>query len=430
MLDRNVFGDGGPLKGCRVLELGSTAAGPFCARLLADFGAEVVKVEAPGGDAVRELGETVDGKSLYAASIFRNKKIVALDLRHPEGQQILRKMIPNFDIVVENFRPGTLEKWKLGYADLVKLRPDIILTRISGFGQTGPYKTRPGYGVIGEAMSGLREMIGDPDRDPSRVAIPLTDYITALYAAFGTVMAMYARRHTGVGQCVDTALYEAAFSFMEAAVPAYEKTGKLATRAGSRLPNSAPNNLYPTKDGRPIHITALADAVYRRLTVAMGRPELASDPRFANQNTRSGNYQLIDHEVSLWTQMHTLSELEALLEAADVPASRIFTMADIFNHELYRSRDMLLEVPDETLGTVTLAGVVPKLSATPGRVNWAGHALGQDSRGVLADELGLSDAEIDGLIANGIVTCPSQPVPDVQVHPDQPSESLVSTSAQ
>lgn len=420
MLDRNTFGDGGPLKGCRVLELGSTAAGPFCARLLADFGAEVVKVEAPDGDPVRELGETVDGKSLYAASIFRNKKIVTIDLRRPEGQQILRRLVPNFDIIIENFRPGTLEKWKLGYDDLVKLRRDIILTRISGFGQSGPYRARPGYGVIGEAMSGLREMIGDPDRDPSRVAIPLTDYITALYAAFGTVMAMYARRQTGVGQCVDAALYEAAFSFMEAAVPAYEKTGKLATRAGSRLPNSAPNNLYPTKDGRPIHITALADAVYRRLTVAMGRPELASDPRFADQNTRARNYQLIDHEVSLWTRAHTLVELEALLEAADVPASRIFTMADIFDHELYRSRDMLLKVPDETLGAVTLAGVVPKLSATPGKVNWAGHGVGQDSREVLADELGLTSAEIDGLIGDGIVTCAPPPTPDAQTGAGQP----------
>jgi crotonobetainyl-CoA:carnitine CoA-transferase CaiB-like acyl-CoA transferase len=426
MLDRNALGDGGPLKGCRVLELGSTAAGPFCARLLADFGAEVVKVEAPDGDPVRELGETVDGKSLYAASIFRNKKIVALDLRRPEGQQLLRKLIPNFDIVIENFRPGTLEKWKLGYADLVKLRPDIILTRISGFGQTGPYKARPGYGVIGEAMSGLREMIGDPDRDPSRVAIPLTDYITALYAAFGTVMAMYARRQSGVGQCVDAALYEAAFSFMEAAVPAFAKTGKLATRAGSRLPNSAPNNLYPTKDGRPIHITALADAVYRRLTVAMGRPELASDPRFADQNTRAGNYRLIDEEVGLWTRTHTLVELEALLEAADVPASRIFTMADIFDHDLYRARDMLVDVPDETLGTVTLAGVVPKLSSTPGRINWAGHGLGEDSRSVLADELGLPDGEIDRLIADGIVTCPSLAARDAEADVDRSGENQIS----
>lgn len=430
MLDRNALDGGGPLKGCRVLELGSTAAGPFCARLLADFGAEVIKVEAPDGDPVRELGETVDGKSLYAASIFRNKKILALDLRRPEGQLLLRKLIPNFDIVIENFRPGTLEKWKLGYADLAKLRPDIILTRISGFGQTGPYKARPGYGVIGEAMSGLREMIGDPDRDPSRVAIPLTDYITALYAAFGTLMAMYARCRTGVGQCVDAALYEAAFSFMEAAVPAYEKTGKLATRAGSRLPNSAPNNLYPTKDGRPIHITALADAVYRRLTGAMGRPELASDPRFADQNTRAANYQLIDDEVSLWTRAHTLVELETLLEAADVPASRIFTMADIFNHELYSSRDMLVRVPDDTLGTVTLAGVVPKLSSTPGRINWAGHDLGQDSRSVLAAELGLSDDEIDQLMADGVVTGASPAGRGGGSDADQSTENQISALVQ
>lgn len=400
-----------------MLELGSTAAGPFCARLLADFGADVVKVESPDGDPVRELGETVEGKSLYAASIFRNKKIVAIDLRRAEGQQLLRDMIPNFDIVVENFRPGTLEKWKLGYADLARLRPDVILTRISGFGQTGPYRTRPGYGVIGEAMSGLREMIGDPDRPPSRVAIPLTDYITALYAAFGTVMAMYARRDTGTGQCVDAALYEAAFSFMEAAVPAYEKTGKLATRAGSRLPNSAPNNLYPTREGRFIHIAALADAVYRRLAVAMGRPELASDPRFADQNTRARNHELIDREVGLWTARHGLEQLEAILEAADVPASRIFTMADIFAHDLYRARDMLLDVPDDVLGSVTLAGVVPKLTGTPGQIRWAGRGIGQDSGAVLAEELGLSEGAIEELVARGVVVAsppqgrPGEPVP-------------------
>src|SRR5581483_5334391 len=215
-MEQDAMAQSGPLVGYRVLDLGSTVAGPFCARLLADFGAEVVKVEDIGGDPVRELGEKADGKSLYAATILRNKKIIAIDLRKEEGRDLVRRLVPHFDVVVENFRPGTLEKWSLGYEDLCKLRRDLIMTRISGFGQSGPMTQRPGYGVIGEAMSGLREMIGEPDRPPSRVGLPLTDYITAVYAAFGTAMAIAHRHRTGQGQCIDAALYEAAFSFMEA----------------------------------------------------------------------------------------------------------------------------------------------------------------------------------------------------------------------
>jgi crotonobetainyl-CoA:carnitine CoA-transferase CaiB-like acyl-CoA transferase len=387
----------GPLAGYRVLDLGSTVAGPFCARLLADFGAEVVKVEDIAGDAVRQLGDTVNGKSLYAASIQRNKKIVSIDLRKREGQDLLRRLIPHFDVVVENFRPGMLEKWGLGYEDLRKLRPDLIMTRISGFGQFGPMAQRPGYGVIGEAMSGLREMIGEPDRPPSRVGLPLTDYITAVYAAFGTVMALLARAHTGVGQCVDAALYEAAFSLMEASVPAFEKTGKLPRRAGSRLPDSAPNSLYPTRDGKHIHIAALADQVYRRLATAIGRPELGSDPRFAEQATRAKNVEAIDEIVASWTSSLDLEEVEAVLEAAEVPASRIFTMRDIFGHPHYDVREMLIRVPDDDLGSVTLAGIVPKLSATPGRVRWSGHRNGQDTCAILERFLGMSGDEVAAL---------------------------------
>lgn len=395
----------GPLAGYRVLDLGSTVAGPFCARLLADFGAEVVKVEDVAGDPVRGLGETVDGKSLYAATILRNKTIIAIDLRKEGGRDLVRRLTPHFDVVVENFRPGTLEKWGLGYEDLCKLRPDLIMTRISGFGQSGPMTQRPGYGVIGEAMSGLREMIGEPDRPPSRVGLPLTDYITAVYAAFGTAMAIVSRERTGQGQCVDAALYEAAFSLMEASVPAYEKTGKLPRRAGSRLPNSAPNSLYPTRDGKYIHIAALADQVYRRLANAMGTPELASDPRFAEQATRARNVDHVDQIVIAWTSLLDLEEIEQRLEAADVPASRIFTMADIFASSHYSSREMLVKVPDDDLGSVTLAGVVPKLSGTPGQVRWSGHRNGQDTRQILHGYLGMSNADIDALERAGIVRC-------------------------
>ena len=393
----------GPLAGYRVLDLGSTVAGPFCARLLADFGAEVVKVEDLAGDPLRSLGETFRGKSLYATTLLRNKRIISINLRSKDGQDIVRKLVPHFDIVVENFRPGMLEKWGLGYEDLRKLRPDLIMTRISGFGQTGPMSQRPGYGVIGEAMSGLREMIGDPDRPPSRVGLPLTDYITAIYAAFGTAMAVIARESTGEGQCVDAALYEAAFSLMEASVPAFEKTGKLPRRAGARLPNSAPNSLYPTRDGKFIHVAALADQVYRRLCKAMGQPELGADPRFAEQVTRARHVEEIDAIVEAWTRSHDLEQIEEILDAEDVPASRIFTMEDIFASEHYRFRKMLLDVPDEDLGSVKLPGIVPKLSRTPGQVRWSGHRNGQDSHAILREYLNLDDAEIERLLGTGVI---------------------------
>lgn len=395
----------GPLAGYRVLDLGSTVAGPFCARLLADFGADVVKVEDVAGDPVRNLGETFEGKSLYAATILRNKRIISINLRSREGQDLVRQLVPHFDVIVENFRPGMLEKWGLGYEDLRALRPDLIMTRISGFGQYGPMALRPGYGVIGEAMSGLREMIGEPDRPPSRVGLPLTDYITAVYAAFGTAMAIAARQRTGQGQCVDAALYESAFSMMEASVPAFEKTGKLPKRAGSRLPNSAPNSLYPTRDGKYIHIAALADQVYRRLAKAMGKPELGTDSRFADQATRAFNVDGVDEIVAAWTSSLDLEDIEARLQAEDVPASRIFTMHDIFAHPHYQSREMLVEVADDDLGKVTLAGIVPKLSGTPGKVRWSGRRNGQDTRAILFELLGFSDARIDALVRSGAIAC-------------------------
>ncbi len=395
----------GPLSDYRVLELGSTAAGPFCARLLADFGADVVKIEAAEGDPIRQLGETVDGKSLYGASILRNKRIASFNFRKPEARELVKRVIPGFDIVVENFRPGTLEKWGLGYEDLRKVHPGLVMTRISGYGQTGPYKDQPGYGVIGEAMSGLRHMTGDPDRPPSRVGIPLTDYITGVYAAFGTVMAVLHREKTGAGQCVDAALIESAFSFMEAYVPAYEKTGKVGMRSGARLADSAPNTLFPTRDGKHVHIAALADTVFQRLAAAMGKPGLGTDPRFAKQKARNANEALIEGIVGEWTLSHDLEEIEAVLKKGDVPASRIFDMADIFRDPHYKARDMLVPTPDDDLGSVTLAGIVPKLSATPGSLRWSGHRTGQDTRQFLRDTAQLTDAEIDRLVAESVVYC-------------------------
>lgn len=398
----------GPLVGYRVLELGSTAAGPFCSRLLADFGAEVVKVEAQEGDSIRGLGCSVSGKSLYAASILRNKRIVSLNLRTDKGRQLLRTMVPHFDVVVENFRPGTLEKWNLSYDELRQLRPDLVLTRVSGYGQDGPYSARPGYGVIGEAMSGLRHLIGDPDRPPSRVAMPLTDYITGLYAALGTLMALLERERTGHGQCVDASLLESAFSFMEAHVPAFEKTGEVGMRAGPRLPNSAPNTLFPTRDGTHIHIAALADGVFRRLAAAMGRAELGADPRFATQAARNRHEEEIEALIRAWTRAHDAAEIQALLDAAEVPATTIYTIADIFRDPHFAARGMLVRALDDDLGDVVLAGVVPKLSRTPGAIRWAGHRLGQDSRELLRELARLTDRDIDALEAEGVVSCDPQ----------------------
>ncbi|MFC2176780.1 CaiB/BaiF CoA transferase family protein [Actinomycetota bacterium] len=242
----------GPLSGYRVLELGSTVAGPFCGRLLADFGAEVIKVEPPTGDTVRSMGKRLEGRSLYAASILRNKQLIALDLRTEEGRDLIREMIVSCDVLVENFRPGTMERWGLGYEDLAELNPGLVMVRISGFGQDGPYSGRPGYGVIGEAMSGLRHLTGDPDRPPSRIAVSLTDYVTGLYAAFGATLALLGREKTGRGQVIDAALYESAFSFMEPWIPAFEKLGHIAGRSGSWLPESTPNNSL-SDSGRRVH---------------------------------------------------------------------------------------------------------------------------------------------------------------------------------
>jgi len=395
----------GPLAGYRVLEMGSTVAGPFCGRLLADFGAEVIKVEPAEGDPVRTMGKRFHGKSLYAASIFRNKSLVALDLRKPEGQAIARAIAAKCDVVVENFRPGGLEKWGLGYADLSRDNPGLVMVRISGFGQTGPYSDRAGYGVIGEAVSGLRHITGDPDRAPSRVAVSITDYITGLYGAFGAVMALLARGKTGRGQYIDSALYECAFSFMEPHIPAFQKLGLVANRAGSRLPDSTPNNLFVSRDGEFIHITAMGDAVFRRLTECMGTPALAADERFANAVERSKNHEAIDDLIGRWTAEHDLVELEATLNEAGVPATRIFTMADIFADPHYAARGAIARAPDDELGEVAMAAPAPRLSQTPGSIRHAGHRIGEDTRAVLSGLLALADAEIDRLERAGVVRC-------------------------
>jgi len=380
-------------------------AGPFCGRLLADFGAEVLKVEPVEGDPVRSMGKQFEGKSLYAASIFRNKQLLAIDLRQPEGRELTRKIATQSDIVVENFRPGGLEKWGLGYEELARIHPGIIMIRISGYGQTGPYSERPGFGATTEAFSGLRHLTGDPDRPPARVAVSLTDCLSGLYGAFGAMLALLHRNRTGQGQCVDTALYECAFSFMEPHVPAFDKLGLVANRAGSRLPDTTPNNLYPTGDDRYVHITAPNDGLFRRLVGIMGQPQLASDPRFATARARAVHADEIDEMIAQWTSARDTAQLEACLNEAEVPHSRITTMADIFSDPHFQSRQMLARASSDDLGTVTLAGIVPKLSHTPGLIRHAGRCIGQDTRQVLRELVALSAADIQRLEAQKVIYC-------------------------
>ena len=395
----------GPLDGVSVLELGSTVAGPFCARLLADFGAEVVKIEVPEGDPVRSFGKRYEGKSLYASSIFRNKEMASINLREERGRDLIKQLVPKFDVLIENFKPGTMERWGLGYDDLKSINPGIIMVRISGFGQTGPYSHKPGYGVVCEAVSGMRHLTGAPDRPAARIAVSLTDEITATYAAYGVALAVLHKRATGEGQCIDAALYECAFSYMEPYVPAYEKTGFVPIRQGGRLPNSTPNNHYPTKDGRHIHIAAGNMPTWRRLAAAMDREDLLSDPRLPDQVALNAHEDELDEVVGAWTATHELKDLEKKLDEAAVPAARIYTMEDVFEDPHYAAREMIVDVPDDDLGSVKLANVVPRLSATPGEIRKAGGQPGVDTAKVLRTYLDLGDAEVAALEADGVVFC-------------------------
>jgi len=388
----------GALSGIRVVEMGSTVAGPFCARLFADFGAEVVKIEDPGGDTIRSMGEMVDGQSLYAASLMRNKSLVALDLRIERDRAVARRLIDKADVLVENFRPGVMERWGMGYDDLAATNPGLVMVRISGFGQSGPYSQRAGYGVIGEAVSGLRAIIGDPDRPPARVGTPLTDYITGLYAAFGAMAALEERHESGRGQMIDAALSESAFTMMESFVPAYARLGIVPRRAGARFPGAAPNNLYQAIDGVYVHIAAFGEPVFRRLCEAMGQPGLAADERFANGTQRVRYVDALDLVVGAWAGALTGEDVEQRLLEAGVPASRIFNLPEIFADPHFRERGMLVRTQHAAIGEVTLTGPVPRLSRTPGEVRHAGGCIGTDTRRTLANWAGLTDAEIDDIV--------------------------------
>lgn len=395
---------GGPLAGLRVIEICSTIAGPACARLMADFGAEVIKIEPFEGDGVRQMGKHVEDVSLYAATILRGKRSVALDLKSEQGRDVAHALIDSADILVENNRPGVMERLGLGYDVLSASNPGLVMVRISGYGQDGPYASRPGYGAICEAFAGVRHMTGDPDRPPARVALATTDYLTAVYAAFGALMCIHERHRTGLGQVVDTALYETSFSQMEPYVPAFDKLGFVPKRVGPNLPTMAPNSLYPTRDGAWVLIAANSNIIFARLAELMGQPELLTDPRYATIRARGerDNMKSLDATIAQWTSQYEGDTLEAKLIAQSIPASRIYTIADIYDDPHYLARDMLVKVPHPDLGHTVQAGVVPRLSRTPGSIRHTGPAVGADTHAVLA-ELGWAPAAIDALQTQKII---------------------------
>ncbi|TMA52802.1 MAG: CoA transferase, partial [Deltaproteobacteria bacterium] len=377
-----------------------------CARLLADFGAEVIKIEPPGeGDPMRTTGQALeDGKSLWWPSIARNKKCITLNLRVPEGQELLRKLVAQADVLVENFRPGTLEGWGLGYDVLRQLNPGLVFARVSGYGQTGPYRAKPGFAAVAEAFGGLRHLVGFPDRPPCRVGISLGDSLAGLFAALGTLMALYHRDvNGGQGQVVDTALYEAVFALLEGTLTEYDRTGFIRTRTGTLLPGFAPSNLYPCRGGQWVVIAANTDGLFRRLCTLMGRDELASDPRFATQVVRVQNREAIDEIIAAWTADQELAVLLSRLEAATIPAGPVYSIADIVQDPHFQARDMLLTLHDRLLGAIRMPGIVPKLSDTPGEARFVGPGLGEHNQEVYGSLLELSAGEIASLAGRGVI---------------------------
>ena len=392
----------GPLSGLKVVELGTLIAGPYCARLLAEFGAEVVKIEAPGtGDPLRKWRQLHEGNSLWWYAQARNKKSVAVNLRDADGQAIVRNLAKDADIVVENFRPGTMEKWGLGYEALSKDNPGLVMVRISGFGQTGPYKDRPGFGAIGESMGGMRYITGYPDRAPVRVGISIGDSLAALFGVIGALTAIHHRTQSGKGQVVDVALYEAVFAMMESMLPEFGMGGLVRERSGAALPGIVPSNTYPCRDGKYVVIGANADSIFKRMMRAIGRADLADDAALAGNDGRVARTEELDRVIGEWTSRRDLEEVLQVLEEAEVPSGRIYSIADIVADMHYQARGM---VERHKLGDkeLLLPGIVPKLSRTPGTTSWIGPTLGEHTGAVLAG-LGYTEGEIETLRKRGVV---------------------------
>jgi len=393
----------GPLSNLKVVELGTLIAGPYCARLLAEFGAEVIKVESPGtGDPLRKWRRLHEGNSLWWYAQARNKKSVAVDLKSPEGQAIVRRLVGGADILVENFRPGTLENWGLGYETLSRDNPRLVMVRLSGFGQTGPYRDQPGFGAIGESMGGMRYVTGYPDRAPVRVGISIGDSLAAMFGVIGALMAIHHRQSTGRGQVVDVALYEAVFAMMESMLPEYGMDGFVRERSGAALPGIVPSNTYPCADGKYVVIGANADSIFKRMMRAIGRPDLADDPSLADNAGRVRRTEELDRVIGEWTSSHDLEAVLAVLEKAEVPSGRIYSIADIAADLHYKARGMIERHRLGERADLLLPGFVPKMSETPGETRWIGPRLGEHTDETLA-AAGYDAAAIAALRAKGVV---------------------------
>lgn len=393
-----------PLAGVKVIELGTLIAGPYAASLLAQFGAEVIKIEPPGeGDPLRKWRKLHEGTSLWWYSQSRNKKSVTVNLKSERGQQIVRDLVKDADIVIENFRPGSLESWGLGWEDLKRVNPKLIMVRVSGYGQSGPYRDKPGFAAIAESMGGLRYLAGYPDRPPVRVGVSIGDTLASLYGVIGALLAMHHLKvNGGDGQFVDVALYEAVFGVMESLIPEFSSFGYVRERSGASLPGISPSSTYPCADGRYVIIAGNSDSIFKRLMKAIDRQDLGDDPALARNDGRVLQNAMLDEAISAWTSQHPLEHVLATLDAAAVPCGRIYTAADIHEDPHYRARDMIEHntLPDGQ--PIDLPGIVPKLSATPGETRWVGPALGAHTEEVMAS-LGISGADFSTLRTQGVI---------------------------
>lgn len=392
----------GALHDIRVVELGQLLAGPFCGQLLGDMGADVIKVEPPvTGDPMREWGQGQD--KVQWEVIARNKRSVSANLRVPEGQALVRRLIAKADVLIENFKPGTMEKWGLGPDVLLAEQPGLIIARMSGYGQTGPYASRAGFGGIGEAMGGWRYIVGEPDRPPSRMGISIGDTLTATYGCMGVLAALHARSHTGRGQVIDAALYESVLQVMEGLVPEYDRSGLIRERSGSVLKGIAPSNVYTCSDGE-FMIGANKDSLWRRLAEAMGQPDLGEDPRFASHLARGANQDELDALINAWTRTLTMDQVEALMTQFSIPAGRVYRAPDMLTDPHFQAREAIIEVETERFGALKMQSVFPKLSATPGSVRRAAPSVvGQHNAEIWGEMLGLSGTELDALTARGVI---------------------------
>lgn len=392
----------GPLAGLKILELGQLIAGPFAAKTLADFGAEVIKIEPPGhGDPLRQWRLLHNGTSVWWQVQSRNKKSVVLDLREPSDRDIVRRLADEADVLIENFKPGMMEKWGLGYDELSRTNPALVMLRISGYGQSGPYKDRPGFGVVAEAMGGLRHLTAEPGRVPVRVGVSLGDTLASLHGVIGVLMALHERHRSGRGQVVDVALYESVFNVMESLLPEYSAFGVVREPAGSALPGIAPSNAYACTDGWVL-VAGNGDSIFKRLMSAIGRDDLGQDPTLSDNVGRVKRVAEIDAAIGAWTASRTVAEVLDKLNAAQVPAGRIYTARDIAEDPHYRARGMIESITTADGLRLEVPGIVPKLSRTPGAITRRAPTLGEDTEAVLR-ELGLSDEHIAAVKARGIV---------------------------